>query len=224
MDCIKFTISKGIGLAIVMGSAILKLPQIIKILSNSSVEGISAMTYYLETICFMQTAGQAMAQGIPFSVYGESLIIMVQNFLITLMIWHYNKTIATSEKILVAALGGAYAFALFSPGIISSEYWKLISSSNTMLNIAAKLPQIYTNFKMKSTGQMAFFTFLLSFLGSLARTATVLFESDDFFFRLQFLTAVALNTMIITQFGLYWNTAKKVDVAPLRKKDKNKLE
>lgn len=47
-DCIKFTISKGIGLAIVVGSAIVKLPQILKIVSNGSVEGISAMSYYIE--------------------------------------------------------------------------------------------------------------------------------------------------------------------------------
>jgi hypothetical protein len=37
---------------------------------------------------------------------------------------------------------------------------------------------------MKSTGQMAFATFLLSFVGSLARLATVLAASDDFMYRL----------------------------------------
>ena len=40
-ECIKFTISKGIGLAIVLGSSILKVPQILKIVSSGSVEGIS---------------------------------------------------------------------------------------------------------------------------------------------------------------------------------------
>lgn len=52
-DCMKFTISKGIGLAIVAGSSILKLPQIIKILSSNSVEGLSALGMYLETVNFM---------------------------------------------------------------------------------------------------------------------------------------------------------------------------
>lgn len=32
IECIKFSISKGIGLAIVVGASILKIPQIIKIL------------------------------------------------------------------------------------------------------------------------------------------------------------------------------------------------
>lgn len=48
MDCIKFTISKGIGLAIVCASSILKLPQIIKIISNGSVEGLAPISTYIE--------------------------------------------------------------------------------------------------------------------------------------------------------------------------------
>lgn len=48
MECHKFTISKLIGFAIVVGSGIVKLPQIIKILQKSSVEGISQFTLYIE--------------------------------------------------------------------------------------------------------------------------------------------------------------------------------
>ena len=90
---------------------------------SGSVQGISSMMFYLETICFMQTAGQAIAQGIPFSVYGEALIIMVQNILIILMIWNYNKGISIAEKALVFVVGGAYGFALFKPGMIKAEQW-----------------------------------------------------------------------------------------------------
>ena len=48
----------------------------------------------------------------------------------------------------------------------------------------SRLPQIYTNFRNKSTGQLAFFTFFLGFAGSAARLATVLVETDDFLYRL----------------------------------------
>jgi hypothetical protein len=48
MDCIKFTISKGLGFGIVAGSSILKLPQIIKILSSGSVEGLTPISWYIE--------------------------------------------------------------------------------------------------------------------------------------------------------------------------------
>jgi len=48
IDCLKFTISKGIGYAIVVGAGILKIPQIMKILKNSSVEGLNNYSYYIE--------------------------------------------------------------------------------------------------------------------------------------------------------------------------------
>jgi hypothetical protein len=47
-DCIKFTLSKIVGYLIIAGSGILKVPQILKILKNQSVEGISKMMFYLE--------------------------------------------------------------------------------------------------------------------------------------------------------------------------------
>jgi mannose-P-dolichol utilization defect protein 1 len=52
-ECIKVTISKGIGFAIVAGSSILKLPQIIKIVSNGSVDGLAAMSQYIEVSSFL---------------------------------------------------------------------------------------------------------------------------------------------------------------------------
>jgi hypothetical protein len=73
---------------------------------------------------------------------------------------------------------------------------------------------------MKSTGQMAFATFFLSFLGSVARLGTVLIESDDFMFKLQYIVGFILNCMIITQFGLYWSSTKKV--ADKKKDEKKK--
>ena len=52
MECVKFTISKGIGFAIVAGSSILKLPQIIKIVSGKSVAGLAAISYYIEVCIY----------------------------------------------------------------------------------------------------------------------------------------------------------------------------
>jgi len=115
VDCIKFTISKCIGMAIVVGSGILKIPQIVKILQNSSVEGLSQITLYIETTIFMQTAGLGKFSGLSFTVYGESLIIMVQNYIIILLIWSYNKSIGFVEKMFIFAFMIGYAFLLFDP-------------------------------------------------------------------------------------------------------------
>ena len=84
---------------------------------------------------FMQTAGQAISKGIPFSVYGEALIIMCQNFVIIALIWKFNKSIGTGEKILTALIGLSYAYLLFvAPHMISADMWQVISSSNSILS------------------------------------------------------------------------------------------
>jgi len=57
IDCIKFTISKGIGYAIVVGAGILKVPQIMKILKNSSVDGLNTYSYYIESLVYINTTG-----------------------------------------------------------------------------------------------------------------------------------------------------------------------
>jgi hypothetical protein len=92
---------------------------------------------------FMQTAGQAISKGIPFSVYGESLIIMCQNFVIIALIWKYNKSIGGVEKFLVAVAGLGYAYLLFGiPQVIPDEMWGVISSSNSILSKSTMIVNI----------------------------------------------------------------------------------
>ena len=59
LGCIGFTLSKLVGFAIVGGSAILKVPQIINILKAGSSEGVSSKSYYFETIVFVNTMSNA---------------------------------------------------------------------------------------------------------------------------------------------------------------------
>ena len=54
-----------------------KVPQIYKMLQSQSAEGISPFSVYTGTMIYMQLAGFAMFEGIPFSVYGENLIVLV---------------------------------------------------------------------------------------------------------------------------------------------------
>jgi mannose-P-dolichol utilization defect 1 len=76
-DCLIFSASKAVGYVIVLGSLIVKLPQIMKILSKSSVEGINPISYYTETITYINTAAYAIHIGLQFSVYGENVFTTV---------------------------------------------------------------------------------------------------------------------------------------------------
>ena len=49
----------------------------------------------------MQSVGFAMYKEMPFSTYGESAIVGVQNLIMVLLVWAYNETIKSSEKVSV---------------------------------------------------------------------------------------------------------------------------
>ena len=69
IPCLKLFISKVLGFGIVFGSGILKVPQILKIVSHQSVNGISLLSYVLETIAFMIVTSYNFRQGNPYSCF-----------------------------------------------------------------------------------------------------------------------------------------------------------
>ena len=210
-ECLKLTISKAIGYGIIAGSAVLKLPQIIKILNNRSVEGIAKSLFYIEIVMLINTSAISIAKNIPFSVYGESLIILMQNFIIVLLFWVYSKDIGVVEKLFLFLFFSGYSYVLIAQSnLIDANLWEIIGQSNMLLLVLSRVPQIITNFQNKSTGQLAFVTFLLGFLGGVARLGTVLVETDDFLYQLQFIVGVTLAGIIVLQFIMYWNNDAKV--------------
>ena len=61
--------------------------------------------------------------------------------------------------------------------------------------------------------------FFLSFAGSAARLMTVMYETDDVLFQLQFIVSVLLNGFISLQFLMYWNNSADKKVSPSKKKN-----
>ena len=220
---------KCVGYAIVGGAVILKLPQIINILKAGSTKGIPASSYYFETLVFLNTLGNARHQGLDFSDYGENAIIIVQNVIVLGLIYNYDKTISIVEKLLFSVFFCGYGFFLLSDTMVPESAWAIVSGSCIFLNCSARLPQIWSNFSNKSTGVLSFVTFFLAWAGAIARTIGVLMASDNFLYRMQFVVSASLNTIIIFQFLLYWNSDKgktKPEAAPAKdsKKDTKKTQ
>jgi hypothetical protein len=83
--------SKIAGFGIMSGSLFLKVPQIVKILSSQSVEGLSPMAIYHEMPLYSSGVIYHWLQRFPLSTYGESLVVLVQNVVIVLLMWLYRK-------------------------------------------------------------------------------------------------------------------------------------
>ena len=71
---------------------------------------------------------------IPFSVYGDNLIIMMQNFVIVFLFWTFNKSISALEKLFCLVFMSSYAYFLFSDQFLTNQQWQLIAQSNIMFS------------------------------------------------------------------------------------------
>ena len=84
-------------------------------------------------IMYINTSSYSMHQKIPFSVYGENLIILCQNIVIIFLMWSYNKSISTLEKLAVVAFFATYSFLLFGDTLLTEQHWAIIAQSNIMV-------------------------------------------------------------------------------------------
>jgi len=70
--CLKYSLSKGLGIGIVIGGTVMKLPQLLLILNARSARGISLAAYVLESLAYAITLAYAFRNLFPFSTYETS--------------------------------------------------------------------------------------------------------------------------------------------------------
>ena len=90
-----------------------KIPQIINVVRASSAKGLNLKAIYLETVATLVGTSYNLLVGNPFRTYGETALILFQNIIIVLLVWHFNKE-QTSTKIRASAVLVGLAAALFN--------------------------------------------------------------------------------------------------------------
>lgn len=207
--CLTLFLSKLAGYGIILGAVFVKFPQILKIVQAGNVEGINPSMFITETISYTITACYNLRMGYPFSTYGENVALTVQGVILILLMFHYMKQLNifffSCAAIYIAMVAASLA------NMVSTEMLTYANMSTIPLMIFSRIPQIMTNFKNKSTGQLAFITLLLNFVGVSVRLFTVFTEVDDPLILLSILLGVLLNGILLIQTLLYTKPAIKKD-------------
>ncbi|NP_001288639.1 mannose-P-dolichol utilization defect 1 protein isoform 2 [Mus musculus] len=73
VPCLKILLSKGLGLGIVAGSLLVKLPQVFKLLGAKSAEGLSLQSVMLELVALTGTVVYSITNNFPFSCFRQPL-------------------------------------------------------------------------------------------------------------------------------------------------------
>ena len=209
-QCLKLGVSKAVGLGIVLVGSIVKLPQLFKLINAKSGAGLSLTSYILEAIGYIITLAYNVRGGFPFSTYGETAFISVQDILILLLCLHY----ARKDVYAVGALGAivALAYSLFDPNLVSDKQLQILQGLSIPLSLASKVPQIVTTYQNGSTGQLSAFTVFNYLAGSLARVFTTIAEVNDLMIFWGFVAAAGLNAVLAVQMVFYWKSSPKTAV------------
>lgn len=203
VDCIKLAVSKGLGIGIIAASSIVKVPQILKLLNSRSADGVSFLSYLLETTAYLISLAYNFRNGFPFSTYGETALIVGQNVVISVLVLNYSGR-ASAAAGFVAVVACTVA-ALFAENIVNSQALSYLQAGAGVLGVASKVPQILTIFQQGSTGQLSAFAVFNYLAGSLSRIFTTLQEVDDKLILYGFLSSFLLNAVLALQMIFYWN-------------------
>ncbi|KAJ3876746.1 hypothetical protein F5051DRAFT_27618 [Lentinula edodes] len=218
IECLKLALSKGLGIGIVIGGSIVKVPQIALILRTQDSAGLSISSYVLETISYLITLFYSYRSSFPFSTYGENLFLGVQNTIVSLLIILHGDAPNPSRRTgNLGILTGFFVASISSLYSMSLENLGYLQLATLPLSLFSKIPQITANYKAKSTGQLSAFAVLSQIIGCAVRVYTTSTEVGDPVVQAGFGLALFLNVILGIQMMSYWGnippaTKKKVAV------------
>ncbi|CAG5112732.1 Oidioi.mRNA.OKI2018_I69.chr2.g6913.t1.cds [Oikopleura dioica] len=199
-DCFKATLAKGLGLAIIAGSILVKVPQILSIIGAKSAAGLSLFSVLLELFPCATLIGYGLASGFPFSSWGESFFMAVQTMIIAFLICDY-----TGRRGLGLMLNLAYAgfvYVLIS-GMVTVEQLQVLQLCNLPVTVISRLIQVVTNFKNGHCGTLSGVTCGMLFAGGLARVFTSFQETGDMVMIMNFSASTFMSFLLCLQLVIY---------------------
>ncbi|KAI9882903.1 MAG: hypothetical protein M1823_005342 [Watsoniomyces obsoletus] len=208
-ECLKLATSKGLGIGIVLASSVVKVPQIIKLISSGSSTGVSFLSYLLETTSFVISLAYSARQGFPFSTYGETALIAVQNIVIGVLVLQLRGKNAAAATFVAGLAAAVYVLLFRGEEIVSMKMLQYFQAGAGVLGLASKAPQIWTVYKEGGTGQLSAFAVFNYLAGSLSRIFTTLQEVDDKLILYGFVAGFILNAVLAAQMVYYWNSPSK---------------
>jgi len=200
--CLKLLLSKLLGIVIIFGALIIKVPQIYNIISLKSAKGLEINSTYFELFSLGIFIAYNVQKRYDFSTYGEAVFVFIQNLILVYLILYYHNKIDRFPIAFAVFLGltGALGF-VFPIWVIEFVF----TYTNAPITIISRLPQIYKNFVHKSTGALSRETYFMQFVGALARIYTTVQQTGDVVSLTGYSVAAVCNGIIFVQILIYRN-------------------
>ncbi|XP_036380766.1 mannose-P-dolichol utilization defect 1 protein-like [Megalops cyprinoides] len=201
VPCLKIVLGKTLGIWILLGTVLVKLPQIYKLMRAKSAEGLSFTSILFELFSITGSMVFCIAHNFPIGAWGETLFIVIQTLIIGFLIQHFGGN--TVRGVGFLAVYCCLVSLLISP-LTPMSVVMMIHASNMPAAIVGQLIQAGTNYHNGHTGQLSAISVFLLLAGSLARVFSVL-ETGDSLMTLTCIIASCCNGIIAGQVLCYWN-------------------
>lgn len=102
--------------------------------------------------------------------------IGLQNIVLLGLLYKYQAR-SIGRKLVVIAIFGTW-FAAAHAGYLTTSVLDALFDLNSLILLVSRIPQISQNYRSKSTGQLSFLTYMMNFMGTMARVFTTLQEKN----------------------------------------------
>ncbi|WZN63712.1 mannose-P-dolichol utilization defect protein [Chloropicon roscoffensis] len=187
-----------LGYACIVGSVFRCLPQVHRIVTRKSVEGISFTAILSEFLIYSINLAYNWHYKYPFNTYGDLAVSwFVLIFVLVLMQWY--RRFEAKKVAVVAAMSAAWCLVLFTNVLPAYALSFLQAASALGLAFGSRIPQIWLNFRQGHTGELSIIMFIANALGCLIRCFTTLSLTQDMLLLFNASFHFVLNTIIIVQ-------------------------
>nr|ACO14848.1 Mannose-P-dolichol utilization defect 1 protein [Caligus clemensi] len=211
MDCLSPFLFKILGIGIILGSTLVKVPQVLKVMGSGSSEGLSLFGTLLELLSLSACGAYSIASQFPFTSYGEIIFLSLQTALLALLIIKYSKG-SLLALLFISLYGGGVFLALKLP----KEILWYGQAANIPIAVSGKMLQVIANYRNGHTGRLSSLTVFLIALGSFARILTSIKETGDPAVILSYVASTSVNVLLALQVIYYWKAR------PIKNKRKKK--
>lgn len=200
--CFSQLLSKALGVAIVLGSCLNKMPIILNMMKTRSAIGVSRTGLYGEAVVYTNCALYGFLQGHPINAYGENVSLLMQNVALIVMAWQFkSSTVAIQEKAVATVFFVVYVIC--GMYVLPPDLRYLLMSSTWITMLYARGSQVIETFYDKHTGNLSIVTTSMNLVGASIRILTTLNETGDMVVVSGYLLSVVMCLIMFIQYWMY---------------------
>lgn len=187
---------------------VLKIPQILKLVSVKSADEMSMLGLFLELTSYTVMTSYNYTNGYSLLSYLEYPIILVQEYVLIFLVLKYLSKINTWSL-----LGAIIYFALSSClllGIAPKILLTLLAPMCTPISASSKVVQLLAILCAKNAESVSPLTWFISAFTNLTRVFTIWMDSADILLLGNFIISVLLSSSIMFS-ALYYRSRPKSD-------------